>query len=63
MAEDKRNPKVVYNLHLKIKGITPYLIFLIKESLSLIESMDMNMYLTYKNKLNNMDNIRMSNLS
>ena len=44
---------ITYNL--KIKGNTPYPILLIETSLSPIESMDMTIYLMYKNNLNNME--------
>jgi hypothetical protein len=47
---------ITYNL--KIKGNTPYHVLLIEAILSLIESISMIRYLTYKNKINNMDDKR-----
>jgi hypothetical protein len=47
----------------KIKGNTPYPILLIEASLSPIESIVMIRYLTYKNKINNMDDKRLPKIA
>jgi hypothetical protein len=52
---------ITYNL--KIKGNTPYPILLIEASLSPIESIAMIRYLTYKNKINNMDDKRLPKIA
>jgi hypothetical protein len=52
---------IIYNL--KIKGNTPYPIFFLEENLSPIESPTMTRYLMYKNKLNNMEDMRLPKIA
>jgi hypothetical protein len=52
---------ITYNL--KIKGNTPYPILLLETSLSPIESMAMTRFLIYKNKLNNMEDMRLPKIA
>lgn len=52
-----------FTYNLKIKSNTPYLIFLTKNSLYLIESMIISWYLMYKKKLYNMETKRFSKIS
>jgi hypothetical protein len=51
---------VTYNL--KMKGNMPYSILLLVEILSSLESMTLNGYLIYKNKLKNMEDKRLPNI-
>jgi hypothetical protein len=59
--EDIQNNFLTYNL--KIKGNTPYLILLIEASIFPIESISIIRYLTYKNKINNMDDKRLPKIA
>ena len=52
---------IAYNF--KIKGNTPYHILLLEKILCPIESMAMNRYLMYMNKLNNMEDERLPKIS
>jgi hypothetical protein len=54
----EQTQKKIITYDLKIKGITPYPILLIEASLYPVESMAMIRYLMYKNKINNMDDMR-----
>jgi len=55
MEEGRVDPKIIYYLHLKFKGNTPYPILLVEACLSPIESMTMFRYLMFKNKFYNME--------
>jgi hypothetical protein len=57
--EHIQNNFTTYNLKIKIN--TPYSILLIEASLSPIESSAMIRYLTYKNKINTMDDKKLPN--
>jgi hypothetical protein len=57
MIEHIQNNFITYNL--KIKGNTPYPILLIEAILSPVEGISMIRCLTYKNKINNMDDKRL----